>query len=285
MNRVAAVIVTFNNNTMLLNLLNDLTSQTTPPDEIIVVDNGKSAQNSGLIFLKKFPDIIYIHLPWNAGSAGGYYEGLKTACKNNDLIWTLDDDVRLFPDSLENLVKGYKNLYKKIRLSSVRSVGANFFSSKPSKLDLFPWRGTLIRSDLIKKYGLPLKEYFIYGEDLEYSLRFSKNGYNCYWIPDSKCIEVRPEGKDTYKLLGTTTIIYSKPFQLYYAFRNHLNLFIKYKEFQRLFKLLLYSSKVILFTIILEKQNKLKKIIAVLSGLLDGLTGHLGKNDKYLPAN
>ena len=170
-----------------------------------------------------------------------------------------------------------------MELSSVRSVGVREPSVAPYRLDIFPWRGTLIKTEVIRKYGLPIKEFFIYGEDLEYAMRFNSKGLHCYWIPSSVCIEKRQEGKDDYTILGRTTRVYAFPFQLYYAFRNQLYVFIRYREYCRLVRHLLYAFKATLCILIFGGDKRYEKISAIYKGLFDGCLNRLGKNIKYLP--
>jgi rhamnopyranosyl-N-acetylglucosaminyl-diphospho-decaprenol beta-1,3/1,4-galactofuranosyltransferase len=280
--RVTAVIVTYNNLLMLSELLRDLQSQTRKADEIIVVDNASSDGTDHLI-KRDFPSFRYIRLPENTGSAGGYHEGIKTALENSDLIWTLDDDVRLSPDSLEELLKGIEKLDPKLPVGSVRSVGKRCDEAPPSRLEFFPWRGTLLKTELIRKIGLPLKELFIYGEDLEFAMRFNAHGFYCYWIPSSVCTEVRLEGKDDFCLFGRTVRVYSLPFQLYYAFRNNLYVFLHYRNYHRALRTVLYGIKSTAFIAFLDKDRGMARILAIWTGLLDGLAGRLGKNRAYIP--
>jgi rhamnopyranosyl-N-acetylglucosaminyl-diphospho-decaprenol beta-1,3/1,4-galactofuranosyltransferase len=283
MKRISAVIVTFNNSKMLMDLLTDLSSQTRPPEEIIVVDNA-SIDNTEKMVQSHFPDVRYIRLPENTGSAGGYHEGIRAALENSDLIWTLDDDVRLARDSLEELLSGFEELDLVLSLSSVRSVGKRRTEAVPHRLELFPWRGTLIKSEVIRECGLPMKELFIYGEDLEYAMRFNQRWLYCYWIPQSICVENRTEGKIDYVFMGKTTRIYSSSFQLYYAFRNNTYVFWRYGNYPRLLRTLLYAIKSSLFLIIFEKRLRAAKTHAIAHGVLDGFRGRLGKNPQYLPA-
>jgi rhamnopyranosyl-N-acetylglucosaminyl-diphospho-decaprenol beta-1,3/1,4-galactofuranosyltransferase len=280
--RVTAVIVTYNNALMLRELLRDLQSQTRKADEIVVIDNA-SSDGTDRLMKKDFPPVRYIRLPENTGSAGGYHEGIKAALEGSDLIWTLDDDVRLQPDSLEELVRGLEELDSKFPVGSVRSVGKRCNKTPPSRLVLFPWRGTLLKTEVVRKIGLPLKELFIYGEDLEFAMRFNAHGFYCYWIPSSVCTEVRLEGKDDFRLLGRTIRVYSLPFQLYYAFRNNLYLFLLYRNYHRALRTALYGIKATAFIGFLDKNRRRARILAIWKGLLHGLTGRLGKNKAYIP--
>ena len=280
--RVTAVIVTYNNLLMLRDLLRDLQYQTRKADEIIVIDNA-SSDGTDQIMERDFPTVRYIRLAENTGSAGGYHEGIKTALEKSDLIWTLDDDVRLHPDSLEQLVKGLEELDSKLPVGSVRSVATRCDETPPSRLEFFPWRGTLLKTEVIRKIGLPLKELFIYGEDLEFAMRFNAHGFYCYWIPSSVCTEVRLEGKDDFRLFGRTVRVYSLPFQLYYAFRNNLYLFLHYRNYYRALRTVLYGIKATAFIAFLDKFRGRARIMAIWKGLLDGVTGRLGKNKAYIP--
>jgi GT2 family glycosyltransferase len=280
--RVSAVIVTFNNVEMLARLLDDLLTQTRRPDQIIVVDNA-SRDDTPEVMETRFPKVRYIRLPENTGSAGGFYEAIKAALPDSDLIWTLDDDVRLRSDSLEQLLKGLEKLDSKLPLSSVRSVNPSHPHPYPTRLVLFPWRGTLIKSDLIRRFGLPRKDLFIYGEDLEYAMRFNSKGFYCYWIPASLCAEDRKEGKEDYAFAGSTTRIYSRSFQLYYAFRNHFYIFLMYREMGRLLRLLLYALKVTFILLLWDRKGAHGKLLAVYEGLYHGLRKKLGRNQKHLP--
>lgn len=283
MKRVSAVIVTFNNETMLKGLLDDLYAQSRTPDEIIVVDNASADKTMELV-TGGFPGVKYLRLPENTGSAGGYHEGIKAALAQSDMIWTLDDDVRLEFDSLEMLIRGFEDLDTRFLISAVRSVGERLPGpTRPTRLALFPWRGTLIKSEAIRKHGLPLKEFFIYGEDLEYAMRFNAVGLFCYWIPSSVCAETRQEGKSDYRLFGSTVRVYASPFQLYYAFRNNVFVFLRYRDFHRLLRTLLYAVKASICILLFEGPQCFRKLLAIGKGLHHGFTGRLGKNSAYLP--
>jgi rhamnopyranosyl-N-acetylglucosaminyl-diphospho-decaprenol beta-1,3/1,4-galactofuranosyltransferase len=279
---VAAVIVTYNNTTMLKELLGDLFRQSRRPDNIIVVDNSDH-DDTEQVMKKDFGQVQYVRQAENIGSGGGYYEAIRIATVDNDYIYTLDDDVRLDENSLSEIIKGSHELEKSMKIGAVRSV-ANIERNKgPWKLEIFPWRGTLLKTEAIKLLGLPRKDYFIYGEDLEYSLRFKKNGFFCYWIPSSQCYEHRTSGKTIGRLMGKTIRTYSYPYQFYYAFRNEISIYKEYGLFAKLMKSLLYAMGIILFISIRDQSHKSNNIKAIRDGLMDGLRERLGKNPNYLP--
>ena len=280
---ITVVIVTFNNTGMLKNLLKDLAMQSRQADEIIVVDNGNGNDSRRLV-RSEFTNVKYIHLPGNSGSGGGFYTGIKTAMGKSDGIWTLDDDVRLETDSLKNLLAGYDNLSATVkRLSAVRSVGAGYDGTYPTEIEIMPWRGTLWAGNVVREMGPPRADYFLYGEDLEYSLRMREAGYTAYWVPQSRCIEARHEKTDE-SMFGKKVAIYPSSFRLYYAFRSESNIFLQYRRADKMAKLILFALKVIIYLLIRERTHGSSKIAAILTGFKHGLQGKLGKNSAYTPS-
>lgn len=272
---------------MLANLLNDLRIQNRLPDEVIVVDNASLDQTENMVRVN-YPAVNYIKLVENLGSAGGYYEGIKHAAESSDFIYTLDDDVCLKTDTLSEIVKGFQLLEKSLpsRIGAVRSVGKGHPEEVPTKLDICPWRGTLFKTSIVREEGLPSPDYFLYGEDLEYSLRLTKKGYSFYWIPTSICQERHRDqnGKTHENMLGKKSVRYQDPFRLYYAFRNEISIYLHYHRVFKLFHTGMYAMKVILMILASEGWSGRKTIMAIVEGMIDGVMGRLGKNIKYAPA-
>ena len=151
----------------------------------------------------------------------------------------------------------------------------------PVELEIVPWRGALWAGDVVRLMGPPRNDYFLYGEDLEYSLRMRKLGYCCYWVPASRCIEAR-KGKTDGHMLGRAVRIYPQSFRLYYAFRNEISIYLTYRRIDKFANLCLFTLKVIGYVALTERTGGLRKIRAVLEGLWHGLIGRLGKNPQYL---
>lgn len=142
--KIAAVIVTFNRKSLLLQTIKSLKNQSRKIDNIYIIDNESTdgtydeLVNNGYVkkeeydkskqYKSKTDNITYIRLPENSGGAGGFYEGIKVAhIEGNDWIWVMDDDVCPRLDALAN--------YEKFILSSDRELGAlmgvRYFDNKP----------------------------------------------------------------------------------------------------------------------------------------------------------
>ena len=274
-NRITAVIVTYNNIAMLKDLLADLSGQSRPPEKIIVVDNA-SCDSTASCLTAEYAHIRCIRLGENTGSAGGYRVGLEAALSESDLILTLDDDLRLEKNTLEELEISFEALKKTGKIGAVRAVTRGGRMQK-GKVWAVTWRGTLFNARAIKEVGLPADDFFIYGEDLEYSLRFSRAGYSFYWVPSSRYLNPRQGDKQKYSILGKTIIYYSQAPRFYYAFRNELAVYLQYGCLFRALRTLLYAEMVIFWMVCFDRKFFSSRVKAILLGLMHGLRQIRGK--------
>ena len=218
-------------------------------------------------------------MPENTGSAGGYYAGIEAAMKNNDFVWTLDDDKKIPADSLEELEKGFKRLEGHYKIAIARSVNsADSISRDPAATDAFTWCGSLIKTEVFLKEGMINKDFFIYGEDMDFSYRILKKGYICFNIPTSVCYDKRVYDKARYRFFWKTTIAYADAFKLYYAIRNYVYINIRYGYYLRTIRGLLYGLKTILLVLSTEGTRGSVKARAVVKGIAHGFMGKLGKS-------
>lgn len=90
--RLAVLIVNWNRRDDLLRLLQDLTAQTRPPDEIIIVDNGSTDGTPDYV-ARNYPSVHLIRLNHNTGLSHGRNVGITAS--HSDLIAVLDNDLRI----------------------------------------------------------------------------------------------------------------------------------------------------------------------------------------------
>jgi rhamnopyranosyl-N-acetylglucosaminyl-diphospho-decaprenol beta-1,3/1,4-galactofuranosyltransferase len=283
MHTLSAVIVTYNNSEMLEAVLQDLGLQTMRLHKILLMDNSDNSATRVMVY-RKFPSVIHVRMPENVGTAGGFHEGIKRAINDCDFVLTLDDDVRLHPDSVANLYRGYIRLQRQThRLGAVRAVGLRHEGAAPRRLDTFAWRGTLISVEAIKRVGLPLPDYFMYADDVEYSMRLIKAGYAVFDIPDSKIVEQRTQDKLSKRFFGKTVVCYAEGFRFYYAFRNSVHAYKAHRHHRALARTLGYAIKMMVFWGFSQTAGQSQTLRAIGGGVIDGMRSHLGKNDRYLP--
>jgi rhamnopyranosyl-N-acetylglucosaminyl-diphospho-decaprenol beta-1,3/1,4-galactofuranosyltransferase len=142
-------------------------------------------------------NILYIRLPLNEGGAGGFYEGIKLGFELAfDWLWLMDDDGIPEKKALEQLLLFSRGAHfinslvldieGKTELSfglkgnnsenNLKSINDAIQNSSEGLIfnQANPFNGTLISKKLISKIGFPKKEFFIWGDEVEYQLRAEK---------------------------------------------------------------------------------------------------------------
>ncbi|MVM35513.1 glycosyltransferase [Spirosoma sp. HMF4905] len=201
MDRIAAVVVTYNRLNDLQQCLTSLYQQTQPPNAIYVINNG-STDGTGE-WLSTQSDLTVVTQP-NLGGAGGFATGIERAHGDGyDWIWCMDDDCLAAPDALEQLVLApyigpcIKNC---ISINMHKRDELAFYVYRPNKTfrlvrDMSPFalvygvasffNGTLISSEVIDQIGIPDKKLFIWGDEVEYMTRAQKMGFPVATVPKS----------------------------------------------------------------------------------------------------
>ena len=196
--KVLAIIVTHNRKELLNECIDALLSQNFPCD-ILIIDNDSNDGTKDLVFQNYANNnkITYRRLNENIGGAGGYNFGLKEACKKNyDYFWLMDDDCIVNKDSLDKLIEADETLggnwgflsSKVLWIDGTpcktnvqrRKVARKIkdFSSKLVNVDYASFVSLLIKKEDVLKLGLPIKDFFIWSDDLEYTRRFTLKNEN-----------------------------------------------------------------------------------------------------------
>ena len=146
-------------------------------------------------------------------------------------------------------------------------------------MDTASFVGFLIARKAIQELGLPLKDFFIYFDDTEYSLRMCSRGI-MFTVTDSKVVHGM-DGGGSNKLSG-----WKKPldWRTYYEIRNQIYICKKYCNPGLVFYLILFARILRRIGVtLLIRHSKVKSMKILLWGTLDGLQGKLGKNIDFLP--
>ncbi len=280
MEKIIAAIVTYNRRELLSEALNALTSQK-QLSEILVIDNASTDGTELMLApLIERSQIRYINTGKNLGGAGGFSLALEEGVKAGaDYIWIMDDDTIVTEHALDAL------------LDQVRAhPEAAFFSSEalwtdgtPNKMNthrlLEPEDGKqavlcreatfvslLVRKESVIRNGLPVREFFIWGDDIEYTRRlsFRESGY---YVPGSIVVHKTKTNEGS-------NIVTDDPARLAryrYAYRNEI--YIAREEgairWLRQFAKILYHSGKVLF---LSKERKMEKIRLIWASSAEGLS-------------
>lgn len=209
---VNCVIVTYNRLELLKEALAALELQSYPIQKIIVVDNCSTDETPAFL-AEKAKDNRYVieRLKENVGGSGGFSHGMKVAVLHHcDYIWLMDDDTIPSPAALERLVEA-TTLEPEIGFVCSRvnwtdgephvmnKAGGLIYSDKEKKnparkcigdvsgvyCSLCSFVSVLVNTQAVIRLGLPVKEFFIWCDDIEYTLRISDAGYPCFYVEKS----------------------------------------------------------------------------------------------------
>jgi len=204
--KVCAVVVTYNRKDLLRECLQALESQTRKPDHILVVDNA-STDGTYEMLRAEFPGAEVVRLPENQGGAGGFHEGMKRAYKQGfEWLWLMDDDGMPDPTTLEELLSEREAEFKGCLVLAKEERGTTAFyyplPTGENTKDVFeienaypqgalpgflnPFNGCLVHRSVVSKIGLPLKKFFIWGDETEYFLRARRAGVKIGTLLDAK---------------------------------------------------------------------------------------------------
>lgn len=140
----------------------------------------------------------------------------------------------------------------------------------PDKINLIPvescsFVACLINLDYVEKVGLPIKEFFIYGDDLEYTQRL-QTCENAYLVTDSVVIHKMPSNVST----NVVKVEKERVERYVYRYRNGFY-FAKKRGVLAIIKEILICIRAILRSLFCAKDGKIKRITCVIKGLILGL--------------
>jgi len=233
---VIAVVVTHNKLDVLARAVQALRQQTCPPARVIVVDNASTDGTAD--WLCSQPDLSPLRLPTNTGGAGGFHFGVKEAyAQGTDWIWLLDDDCIARPTALEELLKVARACPEAAFLNSL----ALWRDGTPCRMNVPPaaWSWTdfvqesepkfpiascsfvscLVNAAYVRGCGFPIKQFFIWCDDFEYTRRLASAGPG-YLVPRSVVVH---ETKENIAV-DWTTVNDANVWKFSYGIRNELSI-------------------------------------------------------------
>ena len=219
--RIAAVVVTYNRKDLLLECISGVRGQEgLAPDmilDVIIIDNAsadgtEAAVRQLMISEEARKDIaerqiLYFNTGANLGGAGGFQYGIRKAVElGYDYLWLMDDDcipgvrtLAAFIDtmrspSLRDGQWGFlssKVLWKdgsicemNVQRQTLTRDTADFSPGQVRPIVMASFVSLFVPAIVVKDLGLPIKEFFLWTDDWEWTRRISRK-YTCYLVTDS----------------------------------------------------------------------------------------------------
>lgn len=280
--KILAVVVTYNRKELLSECIEALLHQECSFLDILIVDNAST--DGTYEYIEKYlktKRVIYENTGANIGGAGGFNFGMRIGVKlGYDYIWLMDDDTIVKKDSLTKLLEADSKLKGNYgflsstplwtdgnicRMNRQKILRGEKDKEYP-RIKFASFVAFFIKSEIIKEVGLPIKEFFIWADDVEYSTRIqSKYKYNCYLVRNSEVVH------KTKNNLGSNITKDDERMERYrYAFRNESFIAKKYGLSRKLYDFAKNGYQ-ILCVLFKSKKYKFKKLGIIISSVYEGL--------------
>ena len=254
--------------------------------EVIVVDNA-SKQDEASLIQRQYAQVKVIRSKKNLGFAGGNNLGIKAA--RGEYLFLINNDTILKKFNVDLLINRLKSsptigiVCPKIRFAwgnnpiqfagytplskiTVRNVSIGYGEEDHGQYDIAcatPYAhgaAMLIKRKALEKVGLMPENYFLYYEEIDWSMMFTKAGYEIWYDP--ACTIYHKESQSTGQ---------NSPFRTYYITRNRL-LLVK-RNWRGIYK---YFAYCYLMCIVVSRdllkyafKGKIAHLKATMSGLYD----------------
>jgi len=202
--KVVAIVVTYNRKELLKECINALLGQDYNNCDVLIVDNASTDGTKEYIKNElKNKKVHYVNTGANLGGAGGFNFGVKEAYKMGyDYFWIMDDDCIVHDDSLTKLIDAdvklngdYGFLSSKVLWKDDSICKMNIQKIKMTKwlkdynknyqsISLASFVSLFLKKETVEEFGLPIKDFFIWTDDWEFTRRISRVK-KCYYISDS----------------------------------------------------------------------------------------------------
>jgi len=299
--RIALVIVTFNRCHLLSEMIDSVLKMTLTPEKIFVIDNNSQDDTKKIVdgFVSKNETLFeYYNTGYNSGGAGGFAIGSKMAvAAGYEYIWMADDDIAFDKYCLERLVPQLSqnkitqpmrfntdgscaeisatvyNLSNPFFLRPKRQTVADIYTESKKKYDIvsIPFEGPVIPAEIFKKIGFPDERFFIFNDDLDFSIRALKAGFGIECLADAKII----------RKIKFEQSLALKTWKSYFMFRNYFRVQKMYKEnsliWLRMYGVLIGAALYQICTL------DLKNLKTLISSFKDGVSKNFNLNEKYKP--
>ena len=281
-NICADVVVTFNRKALLAENIAALLSQTFSSHDVLIIDNASTDGTPETVSSFSDERIRYYNTGSNLGGAGGFAYGIKKAIEEGyRYAWIMDDDAIPEKCALQSLISNAERIENDFSFIASHVLwtdgSVSIMNAPPSEPDTSGYAcdgfrairtcsfvGCFINLDKARQTALPISEFFIYGDDVEYTSRLRTiapafedlGSIIIHKSPSNSGIDI---ARDEEKRIG----------RYYYQSRNEMYTAQQHKRvFQQLFKVAKRTAKILL----ISENSKSERLKVLFKGTKDGMS-------------
>jgi GT2 family glycosyltransferase len=298
---ITVIIPSWNQKTLLERCLSSLHEQTADC-LVTVVDNG-SIDGSQEMLKSCFPDVSSIRLEQNVGFARACNLAIKEA--RTPYVALLNNDTEAHPEWIEAGLRAFSrypddwffatrmiqffdrgkldsagDLYTRTGLPLKRGLGEPPGTFPAAEPVLGASAGAAFyRRELFDRVGYFDEEFFMYLEDVDFSLRAQLAGYPCRYLPDAMVYHMEAASDPERKLnTDVSSRIFYSSSRVFWITRNRWLLMVKYQPLRNLPWLLYGWTRSLLFHLL--KQGFTREFIRGLGSGISRTPYALGERSR-----
>lgn len=293
---IAIILLNWNNSDFTIECIKSLKKTTYLNKKIIVVDNA-SSDDSLTKISSNFPEIDVIVNSKNLGFTGGNNVGIKRALQENfDFIMLLNNDTIVeesfieplvdafggnvgavqplilnYPEkgtiwnnggSIDNFLGRFISLDKNKSIKSIEKI-------KNKRSEWISGCCFMLRSSLISKIGLLDEKFFVYFEDVDWSIKISDLKLDLIIVQQSRIFHHEGASWNSKKRSSEG---YVSPYTHYLNIRNHILILRKHSKIFNPFGSVFFQTfKIFAYTTYFLLRFRFNKLSMVYKGLRDSL--------------
>lgn len=288
---ICAVIVSYHPAAEIIGNVAALLNQV---DEVVIVDNGSGADTKELLDkLGSYPKVSVIHNQENLGIAAALNIGVRHAkAAGHQWVATFDQDSKVTPGMIMTMLQVYDTYPEKEKVAGLspryQNQSTGLVSSSKlnnSSSGVLPYAevlvvmtsGNLLKLNIFDKVGYFNESLFIDHVDSEFCLRCATQGYKILEVNNAILLHgigIPVQHRILWKVKSTTN---HSSLRRYYIARNGIYLYKKFAFTYPVWVVHNVFNLLKIMIMVLFETNRRQKLVAIMRGVIHGLSGRMGK--------
>lgn len=285
--KIDAVVVTYNRLGKLQECLKSLAKMELKNIHVINNHSNDGTEDYLKELGNEMKNLLVYNLKENLGGAGGFNLGMKKFMTNSDsdFVWIMDDDTIPNRDSLTKLMTEFLKIPKKQRGFAigqtywtdgsltkmnlpVYSPNQSLATNNVRYVDQASFVAIVFPREVIQSIGLPISDFFIWGDDVEYTERIIKKGFKGIQVLNATILHKMAANNRT-NIIGENSDK-NRIERYFYDFRNRIYL-SKQKGMSAYIRTLLGRIVWMIKIIFSKTSHKFLKLKVLLKGTMAGI--------------